>query len=68
MEGFVHAQALARDRWFDAVRSTPEYGRILQKAESRLQETVGLFDRAGGPELLELDVRARRMTSEPITT
>ena len=51
--GFVVYRILTReDPWLDALRSSPEFGELLQRAESRYRAASAAFREAGGEQLL----------------
>ena len=50
--GFFCPRALARDPWLDPLRSTPEFGGIVERAENGRRETAAAFASAGGEHLL----------------
>ncbi len=51
--GFIIYRILTRqDPWLDALRSSPEFGSLLQRAESRYRAASAAFRNAGGEQLL----------------
>jgi serine/threonine protein kinase/tetratricopeptide (TPR) repeat protein len=50
--GFLCASALARDTWFDSLRSEPRYAALMQDAERRRGETHAAFLAAGGLQVI----------------
>jgi hypothetical protein len=50
--GFVVYRILTReDPWLDALRSSPEFGELLQRAELRYRAASAAFREAGGEQL-----------------
>lgn len=52
--GFFCAPAMARDPWLDSVRSMPEFGAIMRRAEARHRDAVVTFLSAEGDRVLGL--------------
>ncbi len=55
-DGFVYFPTLCLDPWFEALRSTPGFAKILTRAESRRRKMAMAFENAGGEELLGIKV------------
>jgi TolB-like protein len=52
--GFFCAPAIARDPWLDPLRSMPEFGAIMRRAEARHRDAVVTFLSAEGDRVLGL--------------
>jgi serine/threonine protein kinase len=52
--GFHCPRAMRSDPSFDAIRNTPQFGRLLGIADAAHLRARDAFDRAGGPQLLRL--------------
>ena len=59
---FVYFPTLCLDPWFEAIRSTPRFAKILTRAESRRRKMAIAFENAGGEELLGI---AQRRAIQP---
>ena len=57
--GFIVYRILTRvDPWLDSLRPTPEFGEILQRAETRYRSACAAFRGAGGEQLLGVGIPA----------
>jgi serine/threonine protein kinase/tetratricopeptide (TPR) repeat protein len=66
--GFIVYRILTRqDPWLDALRTSPEFGDLLQRAESRYRAASAAFRNAGGEQLLgvTLPVLAEALPAGP---
>jgi hypothetical protein len=60
-KGFILYRVLTReDPWLDSLRSSPGFGHLVRRAESRYREAVAAFRDAGGEELLGVDAGLTR--------
>ena len=64
--GFVVFRILTReDPWLDALRQSPEFSGLVQRARSRYDEATAAFREAGGEHLLGINLPAPAATSLP---
>ncbi len=55
-QGYLCSRVLARDPWLDILRSSMEFGVILQRAVGLEREVASVFVRSGGDRLLGVSV------------
>ena len=55
-QGYLCSRILARDPWLDGLRSSAEFGVIVQKAVSLEREVAGVFVQSGTDRLLGVSV------------
>ena len=53
-DGFFCNPVLARDSWFDAVRTKPAFTRLLERCAKQHAAAVGAFDQLDGRSVLGL--------------
>lgn len=50
--GFVSAEALLRNPWFNGLHSAPQFKHLLKTAEARVVKAYEVYRSAGGPQML----------------